>query len=62
MGIPPPGQSPLSYRDLSEIEIAIAIEIETVWDIDFDSDFDETIYMRSPRFHPPYACIPFFLT
>jgi hypothetical protein len=44
-GQPPAGQSRSYDCDLSEIEIGIVIEIEKVWDLDFDPnlDFDNAI-------------------
>jgi hypothetical protein len=47
------GQSHLFYCDLSEI----GIEIEKVWDLDFDPDFDfdKAIFTQSPcRMHFPF--------
>jgi hypothetical protein len=40
-----PRRSQLYYCELSEIEIAIEIEVPNLFDFDCDFDYDKTIYM-----------------
>jgi hypothetical protein len=61
-----PGRSHLYRCDLSEIEIEIAIEIEKIWGIDPEPDFDfdrtqsHAIALPMHPLRGPFAWLRFF--